>query len=108
MPDDVAPLKRPPRRKPDEKDYEVGYGKPPKEKRFAPGQSGNPRGRPKGAKNKKLDIPRKNEERMKRVILEECYRHIGIRDGEKLIRIPVIQAVVRNLALNAIKGNQRS
>lgn len=27
-------------------DYEVGYGKPPKENRFKPGQSGNPRGRP--------------------------------------------------------------
>lgn len=27
-------------------DYEVGYGKPPKEHRFKPGQSGNARGRP--------------------------------------------------------------
>ena len=32
-------------------DYEVGYGKPPRHKRFAKGQSGNPRGRPSGAKN---------------------------------------------------------
>src|SRR5258708_33036230 len=37
---------------PDSKgDYEVGYGKPPRETRFANGQSGNPRGRPSGAKN---------------------------------------------------------
>ncbi len=28
--------------------YEVGYQKPPKRTRFQPGQSGNPRGRPKG------------------------------------------------------------
>ena len=28
--------------------YEVGYGKPPAEKRFKPGQSGNPKGRPPG------------------------------------------------------------
>ncbi|MGC1890316.1 MAG: DUF5681 domain-containing protein [Stellaceae bacterium] len=34
-----------------EGDYEVGYGKPPSETRFAKGQSGNPRGRPSGAKN---------------------------------------------------------
>lgn len=27
-------------------DYETGYGKPPKHTRFAPGRSGNPRGRP--------------------------------------------------------------
>ena len=29
----------------------VGYGKPPKQTRFAKGQSGNPSDRPKGAKN---------------------------------------------------------
>ena len=32
-------------------DYEVGYGRPPRHTRFAKGQSGNPRGRPGGAKN---------------------------------------------------------
>lgn len=30
--------------------YEVGYGRPPESSRFQPGRSGNPRGRPKGAK----------------------------------------------------------
>jgi Family of unknown function (DUF5681) len=30
---------------------DVGYKKPPKHSRFRPGQSGNPRGRPKGAKS---------------------------------------------------------
>ena len=33
------------------RDYEVGYGKPPRHTRFKPGQSGNPRGRPSGSKN---------------------------------------------------------
>ena len=32
-------------------DYQVGYGKPPRHTRFAKGQSGNPRGRPRGAKS---------------------------------------------------------
>lgn len=31
--------------------YDVGYGRPPKTTRFQPGKSGNPRGKPKGAKN---------------------------------------------------------
>src|SRR5947208_1821814 len=31
--------------------YEVGKGRPPKYTRFKPGVSGNPSGRPKGAKN---------------------------------------------------------
>lgn len=35
---------------PDEPAYDVGYKKPPQHSRFQPGQSGNPKGRPKGAK----------------------------------------------------------
>ena len=35
----------------DERDYEVGYSKPPRHTRFELGRSGNPRGRPGGSKN---------------------------------------------------------
>lgn len=35
----------------DDKDYEVGFGKPPKGSRFKKGQSGNPKGRPRGSQN---------------------------------------------------------
>jgi hypothetical protein len=28
-------------------DYEIGYGRPPESRRFRPGESGNPKGRPK-------------------------------------------------------------
>ena len=47
-------------RLPDNADYEVGYAKPPQSSRFKPGRSGNPNGRPKGARNK---LPALNEER---------------------------------------------
>ena len=86
-------------------DYAVGYGKPPVETRFRTGESGNPRGRPKGAKNK---IPRLNEERLKNIILEEAYRTIKVRDGEKSVTVPIAQAVVRSLAVNAAKGQHRA
>jgi hypothetical protein len=35
----------------DERDYEVGYSKPPRHTRFKPGRTGNPKGRPSGSKN---------------------------------------------------------
>ncbi|MFL0357263.1 DUF5681 domain-containing protein [Erythrobacter sp. GH1-10] len=40
----------------DNDDYEVGYGKPPKNTRWQKGQSGNPSGRPKGARGLKTDL----------------------------------------------------
>src|SRR5262245_11040533 len=39
-----------------EGDYDVGYGKPPVQSRFKRGQSGNPKGRPKGARNFSTDV----------------------------------------------------
>ena len=33
-------------------DHKVGYGKPPKAHQWRPGQSGNPKGRPKGSRNR--------------------------------------------------------
>ena len=58
-----------------ETDYEVGYGKPPKSSRFKKGKSGNPKGRPKGAKNR---LPNLNEERLKSIIIKEAYRPINV------------------------------
>lgn len=87
-------------------DYEVGHGKPPVETRFRPGQSGNPRGRPRGSRNRKP--PALNEERLKDIILEEAYRTVRITDANRQVSIPMAQAVVRSLAVNAAKGNQRA
>src|SRR2546423_15574968 len=45
--------RRPPMPLDEEGDHKVGYRKPPRHTRFTKGQSGNPRGRPPGAKNLK-------------------------------------------------------
>ena len=81
--------------------YEVGYAKPPVETRFRPGQSGNPRGRPKGAKNKPQHI---NLETLHDIILSEAYRHVSITEGEKRKEIPILRATVRSIAIGAAKG----
>lgn len=84
---------------------DVGYGKPPVSGRFRPGQSGNPKGRPKGAKNR---LPSLSEERIKTLIMEEAYRTIPILENGRRVSIPMIAAVLRAVAMNAAKGNNRA
>ena len=86
-------------------DYEVGYGKPPVATRFEPGRSGNPRGRPRGARNK---LPALKEEQLKTIILEEAHRSIKVSEGKRQVTIPMAKAVVRALAVNAARGQLRS
>jgi hypothetical protein len=92
---------------PQQAEYEVGYGKPPAHSRFKPGQSGNPQGRPRGSKNRPA-LPALNEERLKSIVIEEAYRTIKINEADKHVSVPMAQAIVRSLAVNAVKGNQRA
>jgi hypothetical protein len=88
--------------------YEVGYGRPPVDSRFRKGQSGNPKGRPKGARAKPKQQFDPAERPTDRLILEEAYRPVTIREGDKVIELPAIQAAMRALAISAMKGSRLS
>jgi hypothetical protein len=45
---------------------------------------------------------------MKTILLEEAYRTIKVNDGARPVDVPMAQAIIRSLAVNAAKGNQRS
>ncbi len=73
-----------------------GYGKPPKRHQFKPGQSGNPRGRPKGTKNLKTDLE------------EELSELIFIREGGSEKRISKQRGVIKALVAKSVNGDVRA
>jgi Family of unknown function (DUF5681) len=88
------------------------YRNPPAEHRFRKGISGNPRGRPR--KNRALVSTKVYgrpgigfEDRIKSLAIE-AYRLITIREGDRTERIPVIQAILRKVAVAAANGNIRA
>lgn len=87
-------------------EYAVGYGKPPAEHQFKKGQSGNPTGRPRGAKRKSKPGFVSYDKPTQSMILEEAYRSVTLREGEKVIELPAIQAVLRAMGVSAMKGNR--
>jgi hypothetical protein len=63
------------------RDYEIGYGKPPRHSRFKRGQSGNPRGRPAGSKNLKTLV---NQALNKFIVITEDGRHRTVTKREAI------------------------
>jgi Family of unknown function (DUF5681) len=76
--------------------HDVGYGSPPQAHQFKPGQSGNPRGRPKGAKNEAT------------ILHELLNRKIQVREAGRTRKITVLEAILLRFTEDALKGNTKS
>jgi uncharacterized protein DUF5681 len=77
-------------------DYEVGYGKPPKSSQFSKGVSGNPRGRPKGAMNRKTLLHR---------ALSET---VVITENGKRKRVSKREAIYKQLVNKSVGGDLKA
>lgn len=78
------------------RDDDVGYGKPPKAHQFKPGKSGNPKGRPMGAKSEAT------------ILVELLNRKIETRQNGKIRKITILEGIFHKLAEDSLKGNTKS
>jgi len=76
--------------------YDVGYRKPPKTTQFKPGQSGNPKGRPKGHRNLATDLE------------EELNEKIIVNEGGRQLQTTKQRAMLKALLAKALKGDTRA
>ena len=76
--------------------YTVGYGRPPKDKQFKPGQRANPDGRPKGSKN--FDT----------IFESEIMANIPLTEGKRQKKVSKKKAFIKILINKALAGNPKA
>lgn len=81
------------------RDYDVGYGKPPTRYQYKPGQSGNPRGRPR----------RPSSYRSFNAYLARALRHrIPFQVGRSTKMVTMTEAIAFGVVMRAAQGDQAS
>jgi hypothetical protein len=76
--------------------FEVGFGKPPRSTQFKPGQSGNPAGRPRGAKN------------FATAIEQELDARVTVTENGRRRRISKLEVVAKHLVNKAAAGDLKA
>ncbi|WP_018043907.1 DUF5681 domain-containing protein [Methylobacterium sp. 88A] len=82
--------------------YEVGYGKPPADHRFRKGQSGNPRGRPRGHS---APLGRRD---LLDALTQAAREPITITKDGRTIRTTQIEALAQQLTRKAMQGDMKA
>jgi hypothetical protein len=77
-------------------DYEVGYAKPPRHSRFKPGQSGNPKGRPKLAKS------------LNTIIRSRMLETVQVKTSQGITRVSRAEALLLKAMEAGSKGDLRA
>jgi hypothetical protein len=80
----------------DETTEKTGYRKPPANSRFRPGQSGNPKGRPKGSLN------------VTTVLMKTLREKVVINENGKRSKITKLEAYLKQLVNKAASGDLRA
>jgi uncharacterized protein DUF5681 len=83
-----------------EPEYKVGPGHPPKEYRFKPGQSGNP----KGLKRK----PKPMAPDLKAALERALHEPIKLKQGERERTMTMAEAGIKQLVAQFVKGNHQA
>ena len=77
-------------------DEEVGYKKPPKATQWKPGQSGNPKGRPKRTKD------------FEKLLDQELSQFIRITDGGQVVSMTKREVLIKSLVNESLKGDRQA
>jgi Family of unknown function (DUF5681) len=76
--------------------YQIGYRRPPVSGQFKKGQSGNPKGRPKGSRN------------FLTLLQKELGQSIVVNENGKKKTITRLQAMVKRIVAGALQGDQKA
>jgi Family of unknown function (DUF5681) len=80
--------------------YKVGPGRPPKEYRFKPGQSGNPKGRKRKAKSLLPDL--------KRLFEQALSEKVTLKQGGKQLTLTMAAAGIKQLVAGYARGDRHA
>lgn len=77
-------------------DYDVGYRRPPKATQFKKGESGNPKGRPKGARG------------LEKVVLDELKTKITVNENGRSKKLKKVEAIAKQMVNKALTGDHKA